>query len=509
MKYLGKFSFLGLLLLCLVACVPTAFYQQTDNHIDNISDKIAYDKANYGNYGPAVIDNKGIYADTRPIAIKPIPLWEKRNISIHGKNLPFSFYMARILNGTGMDVSYQNNRLANKTISMNYSGRIKGALDYLAAKTGYAYTANGHDLIWSDMITQTFDISFMPGNSTYLVGGQGTRAQNNSNSNVSYFGELGNSGNEYSNLSGNLSLWADLNKTLEELKSKDGKVIVSEATTTVTVYDHPANVAMMAKFLKHLNKELSRQVALQVQVVEVELNKNFNYGIDWNLAYREMNIQFGVQGSLSQPVAVQPLGNNPSTSTAAGFIINAVNEASKWNGTNILINALKQQGKVSVETEPRVVTLNNQVAEIGINRLQGYLKEVTNTVTGGVGQFSQETLTPGIVKTGFSLYLLPKIEGHRVYLQISSSLSRLETIQTIRSSSEATANTIQVPTVNDKLFNQRSLVNSGATLVIAGFKQLSHTANKISFFGVQTSEGAEKRNIETILLITPTIIEQH
>ena len=181
-----------------------------------------------------------------------------------------------------------------------------------------------------------------------------------------------------------------------------------------------------------------------------------------------------------------------------------------WGGSSTFINALAQQGKVSIDTQPRVVTLNNQVAEIGINTQTTYLASVSTTTTTNVG--STATLTPGTVTTGFSLYLLPKIQGNNVYLQISSTLASLITLKqytgnTTGSSSNSSA--IYAPIVSSKRFNQRSAVPSGDTLVLAGFKQLKNEANKQSLFGSDAlgGYGGNQTNVETIVLITPTILD--
>ena len=67
---------------------------------------------------------------------------------------------------------------------------------------------------------------------------------------------------------------------------------------------------------------------------------------------------------------------------------------------------------------------------------------------------------------------------------------------------------IYAPIVDEKRFNQRTLVPSGSTLVLAGFKKMSNTANKNTILGVDSlgGYGGTQTNVETIILITPTII---
>jgi len=111
--------------------------------------------------------------------------------------------------------------------------------------------------------------------------------------------------------------------------------------------------------------------------------------------------------------------------------------------------------------------------------------------------------------------VLPKIQDNRVYMQISSSLSTLEGITTqtnqpTGATSNSSYQTIQTPTISDKQFNQRSVIDSGATLVIAGYKQLKDQTAQSSFFGVDQlgGKGSNSQNIQTLVLITPTILQR-
>jgi type IVB pilus formation R64 PilN family outer membrane protein len=257
-----------------------------------------------------------------------------------------------------------------------------------------------------------------------------------------------------------------------------------------------------------MNQSLSRQVVLDVQVIEVTLNKSFNYGIDWNLVRSFVHSRYHATLNNTNSSQLNAALDNSNT-----FLLQA--SSGIWNGTDTIIHALATEGKVSVSTQPRVVTLNNQVAEIGINTQTTYLASVSTTVTPQVG--STTALTPNTVTTGFTLYLLPKIQGDNVYLQITSTLANLVKLQKYDSKEGAVSDTatstssgdvITAPVITQKRFNERAYVPSNATLVLAGFKQLRNEANKNSVFGQDAlgGYGGNQDNVETIVLITPTII---
>jgi type IVB pilus formation R64 PilN family outer membrane protein len=315
-------------------------------------------------------------------------------------------------------------------------------------------------------------------------------------------------------MQGKLSIWEDLQKGLDNLKSADGKVWVSEATTTVTVKDHPENVRDMTRYINELNQIMAEQVSIRVQVFELDLNKEHAYGIDWNQlmgSIKGTDLLFSGGGAAAAVVGSNVAGG---TSALSSLTINTKN----GRGTAIL-NALATQGKLSVVTEPTLVTMNNQVAEVRITKDTGYLQSLTAT-SAGLGS-AEQSLTPGIVTDGFSLYLLPKIQGDDIYLQISSSLSTLTKLEKISSAptnsgSEKDAQraaqegfeAIQVPTLQEKHFNQRTVLHTGSTLLISGFQQLRDALNQNGLMGTKIPNGIGDKNnhVQTIVLITPTIL---
>jgi len=458
---------------------------------------------------PTVVTNHGFYADATPIDIASNPAWLNNKISFQAQNLPFSFVLKRILRDSDAVIGYQSGVQSDKPVSMSYDGSIRGALDSLAVKTNYAYTIDGKQVNWSNFITKTFDISFMPGSSDYMVGQSqtGRTAAATTRGNITtVVGEMNDE--QYSSLKGTLSVWNDLKETLNNLKSKDGTVNVSESTTTVLAHDHPSNVHAITRYIRELNKEMSRQVELKVKILEVDLDKSHQYGIDWNLVARALHTDFTIGGSIFDGIQTR-LGSGE---------FNPISIRIGEENDNVLINALSTMGKVSLVTEPSVITLNNQVAQIRITTDTSYLAQSETSIE---DQTVTTSMTPGVVTSGFMLYILPKVKDNRIYLQVSSIVSKLRSLDTINNFGNINAKvdphkirgkdivTIQIPTLAEKRFNMRSLVNNGATLVIGGFKQVEDIAAETQAFDIPYSggKGSSHHNVETIVLITPTIIE--
>ena len=499
----------------LSACFSKS-YNESSHKVMQTQHKIETAQVKQDRSQPAVLVKKGYYVDTNPVDIPTTPKWLRTKVTLQAKDIPFGVLMSRLLRKGNANVTYDNTISTGRLINFNYHGSLAGALKAVAAKTDYAYRISGREVGWSAFEDRTFNISFMPGTSNYMVG-QDKATEGSSGSSGGGTASSGENGNqsllnndEYSNMKGELSVWQDLRRTLHNLKSKDGQVIVSESTTSVMVHDHPRNVKAMTRYIKKLNKMLSEEVNVKVQVLQVELDKDSNNGIDWNAVAKDVfgtNIRLrGNLGSATDLVAtnvVRSGGNGVGAALAVGRTMQTV------------IKALQRQGKVRVVTKPEVVTMNNQIAAIRIVKNTGYVKSVSSTITGTTGLITT-AITPGEITDGFTLYLLPKIQGNKVFLQLSSTLSNLLALQKIEAggttsgASSNQSNVIEVPTVAEKSFNQRSVIQSGSTLIIAGYKQLGDKAEQAALFGLPAlgGYGTKSSNVETLVMITPTILHQ-
>jgi type II secretory pathway component GspD/PulD (secretin) len=157
-----------------------------------------------------------------------------------------------------------------------------------------------------------------------------------------------------------------------------------------------------------------------------------------------------------------------------------------------------------------VVCLNNQVSVIRIIQQQGYVASIQNTSVGGSTSFTAQqntvtsTVTPGNVVTGLTLYLLPKIMKDKIFMQVNADFSTQIALVPFG----PTNSQIQLPTVTMKHFNQRSMIRSGETLILSGFRQLTNIANANQVINSQALGGkaSQELNKETIVLITPIIL---
>jgi len=514
-------------LIFLTAC-HSPIYNQTQANVADVKIKAAAARQKSDDDAKmksSLVVKPGMYVDTTPISLSKQPSWLKNHIVIRGDQLPFSYYSRTIASGAGNVLTkYQVGLDPSAQITVNYTGSIKGALDLIAAKTGYVYSVYGKQVYWQAFVTRTYDIAFMPGASDYLMGKSSeasstSSAGGSSGGNVSNYVSSDSSSSEYSSLSGKISIWTDLETTIKSLLSPDGKVTVSQATTTVTVRDKPTNVELIGQYIKNLNSKLSKQVLVKIQILEVTLSNDYNFGIDWQVIARAFHSSpFVVNANYGTPITISKLlATNPLSTTIPAPPVIGFNPAQQPGGATvpaytILFNALTQQGKTSLVSEPRVVCLNNQVSVIRVVTSEGYVASVQNTSLAGSGTAPTSTVTsqvtPGTIVTGLTLYILPKIMNEKIYLQVNADLSTNNGLGTFTTGTGASATTIQLPNITEKHFNQRSMIRSGDTLILSGFRQVANQANAAQFLNSQAlgGKGSVAGNTETIVLITPIVL---
>jgi type IVB pilus formation R64 PilN family outer membrane protein len=532
MKYNTIFCLLLMMMIFFTGC-NSPVYNQAEGNVADVKIRIneAVKKSNAsGKAIPNLLVKNGLYVDKTPISLAKDPPWLKNRIVLRGEQLPFSYYSRAIASGGGKNVltHYQSGLDEAQKVTMNYSGSVRGALDLLGSKSGYVFTVNGDSIYWQAFISKSFDISFMPGSSDYMMG---KASGGSSISNVASGGGGSGSaapavvsaiiddsaGAQYSNLKGTLSVWKDLEKTIKQLLSTNGTVIVSESTSSVTVRDKPSNIALVGRYIANLNQHLTKQVLIKVQVLDITLENDFIYGINWNAFKNMLGNSFFLNMNNGTPISISPFSGTLASHQIGTQPVGDEGQAA----VTAVITALNQQGKTSLVTEPRVVCLNNQVCVMRVTRSEGYLASSQTTTLSGsaTGGTVTSQLTPGNVVTGLTLYLLPKIAGDKVFLQVNADISINEGIFNISAATGETSVTkvassaqgiIQVPTVTQKQFNQRSVIASGDTMILSGYRQIGNQANAMQVLTSQAlgGKGAQERTRETIVLITPIVLKE-
>lgn len=386
------------------------------------------------------------------------------------------------------------------------SGSFQGLLDTAAARFGVSWKYADGAIQFFHTDTRTFQINAIPGDASFNASVSSNA--NNEGGSGGGGGSGGESGGGVSSanvqntaVKSELSVFGSLEKTVTIMLTPAGKVIASPATGTLTVTDTPAALERIGAYLEAQNKALSRQVMVNVTVLAVTLDRGDNYGIKWDLLYQTLENRYQIHNSLGSSSA------GGGSSLTAGIL----SGTSRWGGSEVIINALSEQGQVRRETTASVVTLNNQPVPIQVARQTAYLKSSQTTLTADVG--STTSLTPGTVTSGFNMSILPHLlDNGTVMLQFSTDISSLVRLETVSGGTGANSSVIQTPEIDTRNFLQRVAMKSNETLIISGFEQtddnldrsgVGHPGNFLLGGGARARAGKEI----IVILVTPVTME--
>lgn len=397
-----------------------------------------------------------------------------------------------------------NNQSYSETFELNYTGSVSGLLDRLSSRLGISWEYKNGQIELFRLETKSFVLKANPGSTEF-----GSSLGKSGGSTTS-----GDSGGFTSTskvtMESNFSIWSSVESAVRSMLSVSGKLSVSQATGTITVTDTRQVVESVKEYIDQQNAILTRMVSIKVEVLNVTLTDEDEFGLDWNLLYQQLNAAGQAKWSFGLAT--------PSTLTSAqagsfGFnILAPVGQGlGQYNGSSAIYRALATMGRTSVVTTSSATTLNRQPVPVAITKQTAYLAQTTPAVSSVNGVAGTPGLTPGTVTTGFLLNFLPTVEDNNaVFLQFSLDISQLTNLGTFSVGSGATQQAIQTPEVSGTQFLQRVSLRPGETLVISGFDQSygqydQRTLGRNTepgFGGSRT--GKNDRNV-LVILITPVV----
>ena len=372
-------------------------------------------------------------------------------------------------------------------LNISYEGTLRGLLDHVSVASGYGweFDAKAKTVVFTRLTVKTFTLLSAPGKQEFQ--GQITnKSKETSNSSIGGGGvnqTVSTADTSSQTMQSNKShysydVWVDTEKAVKALLSPEGSVVGNQATGTITVRDRFENVRQISSYIADINQRLSRQVALTVNVWALEVSDDAEAGIDLQAIFANGDVSV-VAGSLSS------LGG-PSTASAT------IVSGGLKNSTGVL-KALKEWGNATQVTSGGGLVLSNQPVPIQSIKRIAYLAGSSSTQS-EYGQTSE--ITPGEVTTGFAMTIIPHIlDRRRVLLQYSINLSSLDELTEFSTQDL----TVQLPKTSTRAFSQRSQMQMGQTLVLAGFQdQTQQLANSLGLLNF----GRGRQYAKTLLVIT-------
>lgn len=424
-----------------------------------------------------------------------LPAWSAQPITISAQGLAAGTLLSKALEPQGVVPFFDNEALSQQLVHLHFSGSLAELLQRLASRYRWHLEWRNDVLLIHEFEVAEFDVAFIAGDTSYFLGSRDQQQQGQAtSSDFTQANVASRQSEQFLNFSNEkLSVWNDLEQAISLLLSEQGRLTVNQSSTSILVRDYSHHVAQVKKYLQQQNERLTRQVAIDVQILEVTFNDTQQFAIDWDAIVKTAGGE-GVLGFASAQL-----------SALSGGQVFWQQQQGDLAGSQLLIDALQQQGLVQISNHPRIVSLNNQIARIVLEDNATYLAAAGSAATANVGR--ADVLQPGVVTTGFELYLLPSIRANEVILQLSTELSDLERIDEVRSGTQM----IQTPHTNRKKFFMKALVAHDQTLLMSGLKnERQQSLQQQSWWSTLLGGRDEQqhRHSETLVLLTPHIISR-
>lgn len=303
---------------------------------------------------------------------------------------------------------------------------------------------------------------------------------------------------------------------IRKLLSSDGTLVEDSRTNSLVITDTPARMERITQTIAALDVP-APQVMLEVEILDVNKSITENIGFQYSKspftatlqgAYAPIGFPFQNWSHMfNNPIPGTP--NTPATMTGSTLGTVGVNAASAYTVT---MDYLMSQTDTKILARPKLLTLNNQTAEIQItsNEAIGVLSAISASSGGNVTSATADRSPAGVslrvtpqinMETGeVTMFILPDVSSNGDKITLQSGGENYDFINPAKSATKSIVR-----------------IKDGDTVVIGGLihKEKSQTISKLPFLGDIPVVGAlfrhkgipATKDRELLIFITPHIIK--
>lgn len=280
-------------------------------------------------------------------------------------------------------------------------------------------------------------------------------------------------------------------------------VIASPESGVITVRATSRQHEKVQEFIDRVMRSAKKQVLIEATIIEVNLNDNYQQGIDWTKA--------GTGFALSRATNTQAVG---ATVSPFQLVYNNVS-----SGLEIFVDMLRGFGTTKVLSSPKLTVLNNQTATLKVSEDFVYFNVKSDVAAGNVNADATKafTTTPQSVSIGFFMSLTAQIsDDGTVTLNVRPSISSISALKQDPNPDLAAQNIRnEVPQIRTREIESMLRVQSGDVAVLGGLMEdridnrsgRFPVAGDIPFFGeIFTTRNNASAKTELVVILRPTII---
>jgi MSHA biogenesis protein MshL len=292
-------------------------------------------------------------------------------------------------------------------------------------------------------------------------------------------------------------------------------VIANAEAGVLTIRATSRQHEKIQEFLDQVLANAKRQVLIEATIAEVQLNNQYQQGIDWSLLRR------GPAGfNIAQTSAGSPAGVSTNM-----FVLGYV-----ASGISATIRLLESFGTVRVLSSPKLSVINNQTAILKVVDNRVYFTVQANQTATQAVVTTVFTTTPNVVPVGFVMNVTPQIsDTDTVLLNVKPSVSRIISFvndpnPSLASPCGATPTAAaacqpivsRIPEVQTREMESMMKINSGQIAVLGGLIQdsISDVQDRVPGLadipligGFFTQRNKSNAKTELVIFLRPVVVK--
>jgi MSHA biogenesis protein MshL len=280
-------------------------------------------------------------------------------------------------------------------------------------------------------------------------------------------------------------------------------VIANREAGVLTVRATSRQHEKIQEFLDRVMVSARRQVQIEATVVEVELNNNYQRGIDWSFMNGPWNI--------GQSQSTFPFNSLNTPGALGGLTVG-------YTSASLLVNLrlLEQFGSVRVLSSPSISALNNQIATLKVVDNVVYFEvkaQQSQQVNSGV--LATFDTTPRTVPVGLTMSIVPQIsEEGTIALLVRPSITRVVRFVPDPNPALTTVQNL-IPEIRTREMESVMRLQEGQIGVLGGLMQDQRASSEGGIPGVRQIPGIGQilanqddsaQKSELVVFLRPTII---
>ena len=203
-----------------------------------------------------------------------------------------------------------------------------------------------------NFLDTTVNTSFSIGGD--VLGGGDTEVNTGLDGNFKLSGEGSKMSNPYD------ALEAMVKQVISE-KGKGGKYSMNRMSGSLYVKDTPSTIRAISKLVTHFKQMMSRQILIEARIIEVILDDDYEYGVDWSVLRGDVDESEDFQGEI----------DTAKWSSGMGLSLSSINNDFAFN---IIVNALNAFGEAKVISNPTLRSKHGKPCLISVGTSFSYKK---------------------------------------------------------------------------------------------------------------------------------------